>query len=199
MVTTATRISAKLPSFRDWLAASGAQVLEPTNEWEIVRFKAGQETSIIYRNKSGAVRYCGAAEDAWKAFSNGSAWRATPPTRRKRMTPMVRALRTRDGDLCFFCQRPVSEDNESAEHLVAVTHGGPNHISNMFLAHKGCNAQAGHLSAPEKIKIHVRAVIERNKRLEDERYERLEREHLGDPDLKTGIYATTTNEDGQNG
>lgn len=83
------------------------------------------------------------------------------------MTPMIRALRTRDGDLCFFCQRTVSQDNESAEHLVPVTHGGPNHISNLFLAHKGCNGQAGHLSAPEKIRIHVRAVIERNALLQE--------------------------------
>lgn len=168
-MNTATRITAKLPTFRDWLSGCGAQVLEPTNEWEIVRFKAGDETSIIYRNKVGGVRYTGQAERAWRAFSNGLSWRAKPPTcRRKRMTPMVRTIRRRDGDLCFYCQCPVGEDNESVEHLVSVTHGGPNHISNLFLAHKGCNSQAGHLSAPEKIRMHVSAIIERNQKLNGE-------------------------------
>lgn len=159
-MNTATRLIKKAVEFRDWLAGCGAQVLEPTNEWELVRFKAGAQTSIIYRNKIGGIRFCGVAEEAWRAFQSGSAWRAAPPTRRRRMSPMIRALRTRDGNLCFYCQRTVSADNESVEHLVSVTHGGPNHISNLFLTHKGCNSSAGHLSAPEKIKIHVRAVNE---------------------------------------
>lgn len=159
-MNTATRMLAKMTAFRDWLSGCGAQVLEPTNDWELVRFKAGDETSIIYRNKVGGVRYTGLAEPAWRAFSRGLAWRAKPPTiRKKRMSPMVRTIRARDGDLCFYCQRQVGADSESVEHLVAVTHGGPNHISNLFLAHKDCNAQAGHLSAPEKIRLHVQAVV----------------------------------------
>lgn len=160
-MNTALRITKKVADFRDWLSGCGAQVLEPTNEWELVRFKTGDETSIIYRNKVGGVRYCGSAEIAWKSFSSGATWRAKAPTsRRKRMSPMIRSLRVRDGDLCFYCQKITSEDNQSVEHLVAITHGGPNHISNLFLAHKGCNAAAGHLSAPEKIRMHVMAVIE---------------------------------------
>lgn len=160
---TAHRIASKAKAFGAWLSGCGAEVLEPTNEWEVVRFKSGDSTSIIYRNKVGGVRYTGDSELAWKAFSNGNAWRAKPPTsRRKSMSPMLRTIRKRDGDLCFFCQRPVSVENQSSEHLVPVTHGGPNHISNLFLAHKSCNASAGHLSAPEKIKIHVAAVLERN-------------------------------------
>jgi hypothetical protein len=38
-----------------------------------------------------------------------------------------------------------------------MTHGGPNHINNLFLTHKICNQRAGHLSAPEKIRMHVEA------------------------------------------
>lgn len=83
-MNTATRIVKKAIEFRDWLSGCGAQVLEPTNEWELVRFKAGSETSIIYRNKVGGVRFCGVAENAWKAFQTGAPWRAAPATRRKR-------------------------------------------------------------------------------------------------------------------
>jgi hypothetical protein len=161
-MNTAFRITKKAKEFGDWLSGVGAQVLQPTNEWEVVRFKAGDTTSIIYRNKVGGVTYSGLAKEAWDAFCNGKAWRATPATRRKPMKPLIAALRKRDGDLCFYCQKEVGRENESAEHLVSITHGGPNHISNLFLAHQTCNAKAGHLSAPEKIKQHVYAVISNN-------------------------------------
>lgn len=167
-MNTATRILSKSIEFRSWLSGCGAEVLEPTNEWELIRFKSEGATSVIYRNSVGGVTYTGKAEEAYKAFKEGKPWRAKAPTRRKKMSPKIRTVRQRDGDLCFYCQKFVSEDNESAEHLVSVTHGGPMHISNIFLAHKGCNARAGHLSAPEKIKVHVQAVIERNNKLREE-------------------------------
>jgi hypothetical protein len=158
-MTIAERITKKAAEFRSWLSGCGAQVLEPTNEWELIRFKAGNDTCVIYRNKAGRVTFSGVSEAAWKAFTNSTAWRAAPATKRRKVSPHITALRKRDGNLCFFCQRYVDEEHESVEHLVSVTHGGPNHISNLFLAHKGCNAKAGHLSAPEKITIHVNAVI----------------------------------------
>jgi hypothetical protein len=158
----ADKIKAKTPKFREWLTAHGAQVLEPTNEWELIRFKSGDETCVIYRNKAGAVTYSGpTAEKAQKCFVSNAAWRAnTTATKRKRASPMIAAIRKRDGDNCFYCRVAVSDDTASAEHLVSTTHGGPNHISNLFLAHKLCNAKAGHLSAPEKIAMHVRAVLQ---------------------------------------
>jgi hypothetical protein len=161
-LNTAFRITKRAKEFGDWLSGVGAQVLEPTNEWEVLRFKAGSTTSIIYRNKVGGVTYSGLAKEAWEAFCSGKAWRAAPATKRKPMKPIIAALRKRDGDLCFYCCKEVGRENESAEHLVSITHGGPNHISNLFLTHRTCNARAGHLSAPEKIKQHVYAVIENN-------------------------------------
>lgn len=163
-MNTATAMTKKVAAFRDWLSGCGAQVLEPTNEWEIARFKAGDQTCVIYRNKVGGVRYSSEfAEQVWKAFTSGAAWRAAPATKRRQMTPHKRSLLNRDGDLCFFCQAPMSDDNMTVEHLVAITHGGPNHISNLFLAHRGCNVAAGRLSAPEKIRMHVHAVMEKRR------------------------------------
>jgi hypothetical protein len=158
-MASATQIRKKIPEFRAWLSSCGAQVLEPTSEWELVRFKAGNETCVIYRNKSERATFSGVSEAAWKAFSSGAAWRAAPATRRKKASPVTAAIRKRDGDLCFFCQQFVKAEDESVEHLVSITHGGPNHISNLFLTHKLCNARAGHLSAPEKIRVHVSACI----------------------------------------
>lgn len=68
------------------------------------------------------------------------------------------ALIARDGNECFFCLSPLGQ-LKSVEHLVPVAHGGPNHISNKFLAHPDCNRAAGHLSAPEKIRIREEALL----------------------------------------
>jgi len=66
---------------------------------------------------------------------------------------MFNALLRRDGNACFYCGEPTGEDDRSLEHLVARAHGGPDHLSNLVLAHRRCNAVAGHLSAMEKIRI----------------------------------------------
>lgn len=151
----AIHIRQKQAFFVNWLVANGAQVLEPTNEWEMVRFRDGGVTSVIYRNKTDAVTFTGSARLAWEAYKTARPWRAaTPKAKRqnkKDRDKYVETIRKRDGDDCFFCAQPVSDVTESVEHLVAVTHGGPNHISNMFLAHKLCNEMASHLSAVEKI------------------------------------------------
>ena len=148
----------RVRNFLDWLSANGAQILKKTNPYEIVRFKAGGLTSIIYKNESGKrITFVGQAEEAYESFTSAESWRAQPLLKGKRPSVAMQTVRTRDGDLCFFCQKEVADDG-SLEHLVAVTHNGPEHISNMFLAHKLCNQKAGHLSAPEKIKIHVKTV-----------------------------------------
>lgn len=149
------QVRGKVPKFKTFLSSHGAQVLNPTNEWELVRFLAGGETGIIYRNKRGDVTFVGPAEAAFNAFASGQAWRVDPYNRAKvRIKPVVATLRARDGDLCFFCALAMGDD-ATVEHLVARAHGGPNHVSNLFLAHGACNQKAGHLSAPEKIAMHV--------------------------------------------
>ncbi len=150
------QIHKKVAKFEAFLSANGAQVLHPTNQWEVVRFIAGGETSIVYTNKRGDLSFIGHALGAWEAFRHGKPWRVDPKNKAAlRSTPMIVTIRARDGDDCFFCALPVAMEDESAEHLVPRAHGGPNHVSNLFLAHRECNIRAGHLSAPEKIKIHV--------------------------------------------
>lgn len=156
----APHITRKGKAFRDWLSANGAQVLEPTNEWELIRFKSDSGTSVIYKDKGSRLTFTGEALKAWEAFKHGQGWRAMPATKRKKSSTIIQSIRARDGDDCFFCAQPVSVEEESEEHLVPATHGGPNHISNLFLAHRVCNAKVGHLSAPEKIALHVAAHLE---------------------------------------
>lgn len=164
--TIASNVIPDVPDFKIWLSQHGAEVLEPTNEWELVRFKTGKGTSVIYRRKHDflACSFIGDALTAYKAYKTGgihSKWRAIPRTNRvlNRSSVDCITIRKRDGDNCFFCDCYVKQGNETVEHLVCLTHGGPQHISNKYLAHKDCNALAGHKSAVEKIEIHTKAVL----------------------------------------
>ena len=166
---TAKKVEAKLTGFHAFLKAAGAEVLTTTNEWEITRFRTGGGTSIVYRTGKGTTTFTGEAGKAWLAFCNQHAWKPTLPTatgrkaqRPKKASPVIRTIRERDGDACFFCWRDVDDDQASVEHLVPISHGGPSHTSNLFLAHKVCNSKAGHLSAPEKVRIHVNEALKRS-------------------------------------
>lgn len=159
-MTTVSHIQPHLERFKDWLVARGAEVFEPC-AYELLRFKAGDKYHIIYYRQNGNVTFHGSSEKIWRFFRLNTDWRAMEATKRKpRPSNEITTIRKRDGDLCFYCQKyvPFGEE-ESSEHLVSLTHGGPHHISNKFLAHRVCNQQAGTLSAPEKIAIHTKAVV----------------------------------------
>lgn len=160
---TLNQIKYKLDSFKSFLVAKGAEIQEPTNEYEILRFKTDKGISVVYTKKSGIITFFGEASKAWLCFKNIDFfdWRAVPYTKlKKSKNGTLNAIRKRDGHLCFFCQKMVDFDDESEEHLVSRTHNGPDHIANKVLAHRSCNSKAGHLSVKEKINIHVAAVIE---------------------------------------
>lgn len=149
----------KLPAFREFLASRGAEVLEPTNEWEVARFRAGGCIAIVYTNARGQITAVGAARDALNAFTSGGNWRADFPTKRdpKKRSVDVRSLLARDGDLCFLCRQPLGEDI-TVEHLVPITSRGPDILANKALAHQACNLRMGHLSLMEKIALRERGV-----------------------------------------
>lgn len=150
---TVTQLQKKLPAFREFLAARGAEVLEPTNEFEVVRFRAGAQTGVVYRKASGQLTYQGIASDALNAFVSKGNWSAGVKTPRKaRSNPVIQRLLSRDGDRCFLCRQPLGADI-TEEHLVPLAAGGPNHIANKALAHAKCNLRMGHLSLMEKIAL----------------------------------------------
>lgn len=156
------KISEKLDNFKKFLSTRGAEVLEPKSEWELIRFLTDKGISVIYTKKNGALTFYGSAEDAWIAFLNPSiSWRARPATKRTKENGTITTLRKRDGDGCFYCLLPVSQEEASVEHLLSLTHGGSNHITNKVLTHTVCNSKADCLCLMDKIKIHVRAHMQR--------------------------------------
>lgn len=153
-MSTLAQLTKRRAKFEEFLTARGAQILQPTNEWEVLRFKTKKGLSIVYRNKRDGLTFTGEADRAWTAFVSNHTWNgATSTERKKRRAPDVEALIRRDGTACFFCLTEMAEDDRSLEHLVPLSHGGPNHLSNYVLAHRKCNEVAGSKSAMEKIRI----------------------------------------------
>jgi 5-methylcytosine-specific restriction endonuclease McrA len=161
---TTTGIRKRLPAIKAWLSAAGAEVLESTNEWELLRFRADGQTCVVYTNKRDRLTMDTLTTRALTAYFNGTPWKAHVKVRPKRTSVDELTIRKRDGDDCFYCCEVVAIGEGTIEHLVAVSHKGPNHISNKFLAHGPCNSRAGNQSAPQKIAIHVKAKMEKYRR-----------------------------------
>lgn len=143
-----------LAAFEKRLLEAGAEVLGPTNPYEVLRFRTIKGVGVVYTGKRGETWNAEAiAARDHLAAGKGSLSPVKVSGRRSDKATVSRLLR-RDGDCCLFCRLPLDGDI-TVEHLVPLAHGGPNHASNLFLAHAACNHEAGHLSAPEKVKLAI--------------------------------------------
>ncbi|MGB3290971.1 MAG: HNH endonuclease [Burkholderiaceae bacterium] len=151
----ADKVRRFLCGFERFIIDRGGEVLAPTSDWELVRFKTATSTAIIYTKASGAVTFYGGAKGAWDAFLRGASWTAGNKTKRKKggQAVVIQGLIRRDGRECFYCGLDTTDEDASVEHVVPLNAGGTNHIANKVLAHKRCNSEAGHLSVIEKIKL----------------------------------------------
>jgi 5-methylcytosine-specific restriction endonuclease McrA len=145
----------KIADFKKSLLEAGGELLGATNPYEVLRFRTKHGVGVVYSGKRGETwnKEAVAAREHIAKRKGSLAPVAVKGRRKDKAT--VQALLERDGDCCFFCGEPLGGD-VTVEHLVAIAHGGPNHISNLFLAHQACNSAAGHLSAPEKIALAIR-------------------------------------------
>lgn len=67
--------------FQEWLARKGAEMLEPTNEWEVLRFRFEDRVSIVYRNNKGRITKCGASDQLYREMLSPPG--GIEPTRRQ--------------------------------------------------------------------------------------------------------------------
>ena len=143
----------KVPEFQDWLVYCGAKILEPTNPWEVVRFRALGKVQIIYKNAKNEWNFTACDMEPVNAFLAGRSWSAVKISPRKQRKPQeVLILLKRDGDNCFLCGFPMGDD-VTVEHLLPISIGGPNHMGNYALTHSRCNELLGNKSLMEKIKL----------------------------------------------
>lgn len=152
----AKRKAKGLDAFRVRLKEAGAEILGATNPYELLRFRSSKGVGVIYTGRRGETWNAEARAALEHLDGNLGSLAPVEVQGRRKDKATVAALLDRDGSNCFFCGKPLGQDI-TVEHLVAVSHGGPNHISNLFLAHFVCNASAGHMSAPEKIAVAIKA------------------------------------------
>lgn len=153
-----------LTDFEVWLTNCGAEVLSPISQWEVLRVRTSTGTHVVHHNKKGDQTWPPALLEIVGVYNRGGSLALAATKRRRKTSNLMQAyprLVQRDGAGCFYCGEevpdPLAEYHPdyapTVEHLVAVAHGGPNHLSNKFLAHHQCNQIAGSLSAPEKIAL----------------------------------------------
>jgi len=148
--------------FQAFLLARGCEVMVATNPYEILRFKRHGRTNVVYRKRSGKLTVVGSdVALAVSAFLQVERRQRGRPARREmkrtklRGTSLHKALLARDGDRCFYCGRKLGDD-QSREHLLAISLDGPDRIENQVLAHHACNVKAEALPLIEKIKLRDR-------------------------------------------
>ena len=143
--------------FREYLLANGCEIFKPTNEYELFRFAIpGRNTSIIYQKGSGELG--GMLNDGEAVFLAFSKQLKFPSfehktSRLKKPARRLQLLIDRDGETCFYCQKFLTLEDMTIEHLIPRSAGGLNHASNMAISCRLCNSKAGHLSVFQKIKI----------------------------------------------
>lgn len=138
--------------FKSWLEKRGAIVVPPTNEWEVVRFKTINGTSVVYTNKHGDLTFTGESAAAHKAWQNGKTWRAVD-NKRKNLKARKVKIAARDGKKCFMHGNDLSWDELTIEHLLSKAHGGSDNINNLVLMCGGGNLELGNKPLAKKIEI----------------------------------------------
>lgn len=154
---------ARMNAFRAWLENAGAKILPAGNALqEAARVRTSIGTLVLIQTRDGREVWPPDLLDLLAKFAEREAVQLAPFDRarpKSRLAERYDVLVKRDGPECFYCGHTVEPpgspvpagDEASIEHLVSFCHGGPNHLANAFLAHRECNAKAGHLSAAEKI------------------------------------------------
>lgn len=148
-----------LEKFKTWLGKRGVVILDPTNEWEEVRFKTDNGTSVIYSNKRGDLTFTGESEAAYDAWRAGKSWKPVD-RKRKQLRAKKAKIAARDGKRCFVHNAKMNFDELTIEHLLSFSHGGTDNINNLCLVCEPCNKELGNMPLTKKIEL----IIERRGR-----------------------------------
>lgn len=135
-----------------WLVSNGAEILPPTNGFELIRFK-GKEVGVIYKSGKYNSDY---AKEAVRCFMSKKKWDGKPDkVGRKSNHKYRKFLLDRDGSDCFLCGKDLGEDI-TVDHLIAISMNGKNVPSNMVLMHEACNKECGNMPLAAKVKLAIK-------------------------------------------
>lgn len=142
----------KVDKFKTFLKESGAEILSPTNPYEVVRFKTVNGVSVVYKGRKG-ISFTGESAEAYDRFNSKNIWQIKRRSERA-LEKLKNEILERDGCYCFYCACVTSDgDNRSVEHILSITHGGNNNPANLVFACKGCNEAVGSMTIVEKVKF----------------------------------------------
>ena len=146
-------------SFEDWIVQNGGEVLDPTSQWELVRYKTPHDgLCVVYQNAKGGIKFNGVTKEHYNLFTNGRPIIIHKRSSIAKVKKSIRqALSERDGACCWYCQIGADETDMTLEHVVGINSGGPNHMNNYALACEPCNRVVGDLPVVEKVIFWARA------------------------------------------
>jgi hypothetical protein len=144
--------------YKAWLRSHGAELLSTTNPWELVRFRTGRKSHILYQNVTGLCHHSSPeAERIFLSFATGENPNIHFKVRRKNSTltkDLLKEVLSRDGAKCIYCHIPFSTKNPpTLEHFLPLVHGGNNKLANLGAACHSCNTKVGNLSIAEKFNL----------------------------------------------
>lgn len=131
----------------------GGELLEPTNPYEIARFKGNGFTNVIYKGKKGYSFSSEIAESVFEAFCNKrNDFFLNKEARKQIPTKIKSELFKRDGDRCFYTNKKMTMETASIEHLIPLCKGGKNNLDNLVLCLPEENLKMANKPLIEKIK-----------------------------------------------
>ena len=138
--------------FESWIKQQGGEILPVTNEYELIRFK-GSEVGVIYKSGKTSNTY---TINTISSFLRGKKWMGKPIKTGRKTTYKKEKIQLlkRDGDRCFYCNKRLLDDI-TVEHLIPLSSGGKNSLSNMVLAHEKCNNKVSNKTIVEKVKLAI--------------------------------------------
>ena len=143
--------------FKTWLQQNGAEILPSSSDYEEIRFK-GSEVGVKYKSGKFSGKY---ASNAYYCYKRNKNWDGRPirTGRKNSYIKEKREIIKRDGSACFYCGN-LLEDDITLEHLIPLTAGGLNNLSNMVLAHEECNHKMNHKKLVDKVSYALKTRVE---------------------------------------
>lgn len=139
-----------------FLEAIGVDMLQPTNCWELARFKAQGQVCVIYENARRGRSFSNPlAEKIWNSFYDKKMINIQEEEREPLKKKFYKRLLERDGDKCFYSGQEMTQETASVEHLIPLSRGGKNNIDNLVLCLKSENEKMANLPLVEKIKYKI--------------------------------------------
>jgi 5-methylcytosine-specific restriction endonuclease McrA len=142
-----------IEKFSAWLKKMGVEILPVTNQYEALRFK-GKEVGVVYTSGKVSNDY---TRNAINCFTKNKHWdgRQINTGRHAGYKKEKEQLIERDGTDCFLCGLPL-QDDITLEHLIPLSSGGKNNLSNMVLMHEKCNQEVSNIPISQKVNTAIK-------------------------------------------